>query len=266
MASFVDSVVGGGGLISLPSLLFLGLPPQLALGTNKLAGVISSFTSSVAFFRSGHVETEIIRWFFPLSLGGSVLGVLAVRRLPSDFLRPLVVVMLVLVALYTVFRKEWGQHATYGGPTPRVWTLGGAAALGLGFYDGFFGPGAGSFLLFVFLMLGFDFVRGAGNARVLNFASNIAAIVTFALLGSVQYTAGLVMGIGMVGVGCNRASSSASPIPGRSSAWMGVCKCWTRPSFRMSGPEALPTAWLTTAPSPSTSSISVLVPPPSMPR
>jgi len=198
LASFVDSVVGGGGLISLPSLLFLGLPPQLALGTNKLAGVISSFTSSVAFFRSGHVETAIIRWFFPLSLGGSVLGVLAVRRLPSDFLRPLVVAMLVLVALYTVFRKEWGQHATYGGPTPRVWTLGGAAALGLGFYDGFFGPGAGSFLLFVFLMLGFDFVRGAGNARVLNFASNIAAIVTFALLGSVQYTAGLVMGIGMV--------------------------------------------------------------------
>ncbi len=197
-ASFVDSVVGGGGLISLPSLLLLGLPPQLALGTNKLAGVISSFTSSLAFLRSGRVEMEIVRWFFPLSLGGSVLGVLTVRHVPSDFLRPLVVAMLVLVALYTVRRKEWGQHATYEGPTPRVWVWGGLASLGLGFYDGFFGPGTGSFLLFVFLMLGFDFVRGAGNARVLNFASNIAAIVTFALLGSVQYTAGLVMGIGMV--------------------------------------------------------------------
>jgi uncharacterized membrane protein YfcA len=198
LASFVDSVVGGGGLISLPSLLFVGLPPALALGTNKLAGVICSFTSSMSFLRSGKVDRKLVRVLFPVSFAGSVLGVLTVRHLPPDFLRPLVVVLLAVVAAYTFFRKDWGGRGTYAGTTPRVWTLGILFALALGYYDGFFGPGAGSFLLFAFLTLGFDFVLAAGNARVLNFASNIAAILTFALLGTVNWAYGLVMGVGMV--------------------------------------------------------------------
>jgi hypothetical protein len=198
LASFVDSVVGGGGLISLPSLLLTGLPPALALGTNKLAGVICSFTSSVSFLRSGKVDRALVRVLFPVSFVGSVLGVLTVRHLPPDFLRPLVVLLLAAVAVYTFLRKDWGGRATYAGPDPRIWALGLLFAFGLGYYDGFFGPGAGSFLLFAFLTLGFDFVLAAGNARVLNFASNIAAILTFALLGTVEWAHGLVMGVGMV--------------------------------------------------------------------
>ncbi len=197
VAAFIDSTVGGGGLISLPTLL-LFLPPNLALGTNKLAGTISSMTSSYSFFRSGKVNIELIRWLFWLSLAGSIAGALVVQSIPSSFLRPLVVCMLVIVAIYTVCKKEWGSESTYPGITRRVMTLGGLAAVGLGFYDGFFGPGAGSFLIFAFLFLGFDFVEASGNAKALNLASNIGSLGTFMLLDCVIYQYGLIMGIGML--------------------------------------------------------------------
>ena len=197
IAAFIDSTVGGGGLISLPTML-LFLPPNLALGTNKLASTICSLTSSYSFFRSGKVTMELIRWLFWLSLGGSIAGAMVVQIIPSHFLRPLVVCMLVLVAIYTVFKKEWGSQSTYSGLNRRLMTLGALAAAGLGFYDGFFGPGMGSFMIFAFLFLGFDFVEASGNAKALNLASNIGALGTFLVMDSVVYVYGLTMGVGML--------------------------------------------------------------------
>ena len=198
IASFIDSTVGGGGLISLPTFLMLGLPPNLALGTNKLAGTISSLTSSYSFFRSGKITMDLMRWLFWLSLIGSVAGAYIVQHIPAHFLRPVVVSMLAIVAVYTVFRKDWGSQSTYVGLSPRVMVLTALAAIGFGFYDGFFGPGVGSFLIFSFLFLGFDFVEAAGNAKAMNLASNIGALATFMLLDSVVYSYGLIMGVGMV--------------------------------------------------------------------
>lgn len=198
IASFIDSVVGGGGLISLPALLLTGLPPTMALGTNKMASVMGSCTSTLSFLRSGKIDLHLIKFLFPLSFIGSALGVIAVQQIPSQFLRPLVVVMLLVVTMYTFTRKEWGDTSTYQGITKKTAYLSGIAAFSIGFYDGFFGPGAGSFFIFAFLMIGFDFVTAAGNSKALNFASNIAAVITFIYFGSVHYYYAIPMGLSMI--------------------------------------------------------------------
>jgi uncharacterized membrane protein YfcA len=198
LASFIDSVVGGGGMISIPALLLTGLPSTVVLGTNKLASTMASFTSTVSFIRSGKVNLKLVGWLFPLSLIGSAAGAYTVTKIPPEFLKPLVIILLVLVTIYTLLKKDWGSESTYKGFTKRIAFLAVMTALGIGFYDGFFGPGTGSFLLFAFLMMGFDFVGAAGNAKVLNFASNIAGLVTFMVLGAVNYQYGIPMGIAMI--------------------------------------------------------------------
>jgi len=197
-AAFIDSVVGGGGLVSVPVLLTAGLPPAAALGTNKLAGTLSSLTSAVSFFSSGHIDIRTVRGLIPLSLLGAAVGTLTLRQVPSGFLKPLVVAMLALIALYTLMRRDWGDRATFTRFTSGTAWLTGTVAFALGFYDGFFGPGTGSFLIFAFLLLGFDFVKAAGNAKALNFSSNLASLVTFLALGSVHYGVGLLMGASMI--------------------------------------------------------------------
>lgn len=197
-ASFIDAVVGGGGLVSIPTLLWTGLPPLLALGTNKMASVMGAFTSFITFMRSGKVDLGLIKYLFPLSLLGSGAGVLTVRQIPPDFLRPLVLVLLIAVAIYSVFKKNWGTESTYAGMTRRMLLLSGMTAFVFGFYDGFFGPGTGSFLLFAFLLVGFDFLGAAANARALNFASNIAAAILFSYFGAVNFFYAIPMGISMI--------------------------------------------------------------------
>ncbi|WP_438444544.1 sulfite exporter TauE/SafE family protein [Gorillibacterium sp. sgz5001074] len=197
-ASFIDSVVGGGGLISVPALLFTGLPPGLVLGTNKLAGTLSSLTSSASFFFSGKIQLRTVAALFPLSLIGSVAGAFTVKQIPATFLKPLVVGLLIAVTLYTLCKKNWGNQSQFAG-----WTMKNALVLGfgsllLGFYDGFFGPGTGSFLIFLFLLLGFDFVGASANSKVLNLASNLGSLATFFALRSVNVYYGLPMGLAMV--------------------------------------------------------------------
>lgn len=197
-ASFIDSVVGGGGLISVPALLFTGLPPGLVLGTNKLAGTMSSLTSSASFLASGKIQIRLVAALFPLSLAGSVLGTVTVKHVPSSFLKPLVIVLLIAVTLYTLCKKNWGNQSRFAGWTPKNTIILGAGSLLIGFYDGFFGPGTGSFLIFLFLMLGFDFVGASANSKVLNLASNLGSLATFLALRSVNFYYGLPMGFAMI--------------------------------------------------------------------
>jgi uncharacterized membrane protein YfcA len=198
LAAFVDSVVGGGGLIALPVLLMTGMPPHLALGTNKLGGTLSSLTSTLSFMRSGKIDLKLVRGLFPLALVGAAAGTLILQKIPSASLKPLVIVMLIAVTIYTLLRKSWGEITTFKKLSAKSGVYMALAALCLGGYDGFFGPGTGSFLIFVFLLLGFDFVNAAGNAKVLNFASNLASLVTFILLGSVDYQIGLPLAAAMI--------------------------------------------------------------------
>jgi uncharacterized membrane protein YfcA len=158
-------------------------------------GALASF---VTFVRSGLVNGWLIRRLFPLSLIGSALGVIVVRQISPDILRPLVIVMLCIVLLYSIFKRDWGRENHFPGVTRRILLLSMGIAFAFGFYDGFFGPGTGSFLLFSFLLLGYDFLGAAANARALNFASNIAGVTTFLLFGLVDFSYALPMGISMI--------------------------------------------------------------------
>jgi len=198
IASFIDSTVGGGGLISTPALLATGMPVAFALGTNKVAAMMGSFTSVVAFWRAGKINKKMVLHLMPLSFLGSSIGAYVVYMLPAAFMKNIIVVLLVAVAIYTYFRKDWGDtaHVKKFSKTILVGTI--FMALVLGFYDGFFGPGTGSFLIFGFLFLGYDFVTAAGNAKALNFASGAGALVSFALAGTVYWSYGFAMGISMI--------------------------------------------------------------------
>ena len=198
VASFIDAAAGGGGMISLPALLLTGISPLHALGTNKMAAVMGACTSFITFIRSGKMDVQLIKKLFPLSLIGSALGVLAVQQVPSEFLRPLIVVLLVAVVLYSLLKKDWDRDTQPRKLTGRMLALSMLVALVMGFYDGFFGPGTGSFLLFAFLMLGFDFIGATANTKALNFASNLAATVFFAASGMIDYQMGIFMGISMI--------------------------------------------------------------------
>ena len=153
VAAFIDSTVGGGGLISVPALLTSGLPVSMVLGTNKLAASMGAVTSVISFWRSGNINKKLVISLVPMSMIGSVCG--------AYFMRNLVVIMLVLIAAYTYRHKEWGSFQSRTDFS--FWALAGAflMALGMGFYDGFFGPGTGTFLIFGFLFLGCDFVTAA---------------------------------------------------------------------------------------------------------
>lgn len=198
LAAFIDSVVGGGGMISTPALLASGLPPSTALGTNKLASTMGSFTSMISFMRNGQINKRLVWMLFPLSFGGSVFGVFIVQLLPPDVLEPIILVLLIIVTIYTILKRDWGMASTFKGISVSLLMFAGTAAFVIGFYDGFLGAGTGSFLLFAFLMMGFNFVEAAGNAKVLNFGSNIAALITFISFDSVHFIYGITMGLAMV--------------------------------------------------------------------
>ncbi|MGG0757402.1 TSUP family transporter [Brevibacillus laterosporus] len=199
LAAFIDSCVGGGGLISLPALLGLGLPPHLALGTNKLAGTLSSLTSSITFISMGKYDKKLMLILAPVSFIGAWIGALTVLDVSQGFLNTLVIIMMGLIFVYTLLNKKFGHEANFKGYTTFTVSWGILFAFLIGFYDGFFGPGTGSFFVFLMVLLfGYDFVIAAGNGRILNLASNISSLAVFIWNGKVLFSIGLVMGLAMI--------------------------------------------------------------------
>ncbi|EON70534.1 sulfite exporter TauE/SafE family protein [Lysinibacillus sphaericus] len=198
IASFLNAIVGGGGLISLPALMAVGLPPSTAIATNKLANTISNGTSMLTFLRAGKVDFKKIGKVLPFIFIGSLFGAYTVHLVSPAILKPLMLVMLVLVATYTVLKKDWGHHAEHKLLTTSKKIAFIVAFAAIGFYDGFFGPGTGSFYIFLLLMMGNDFLQAAGNAKAFNFTSNLAALAMFLALGEVNFLYGLPMGFVMV--------------------------------------------------------------------
>ena len=198
IAAFIDSGVGGGGLISVPTLMWAGLPMLNVLGTNKVASCMGACAGFLTYLRSGTIDKKIMRVMFPLAFVGSICGVLVVRQIPPDFLRPLVVVMLIVIAIYSVAKKNWGADKKSVSVSHKNYLLGVVLIFVLGFYDGFFGPGTGSFMLFLYLMMGYGFLGAAANARAANFASNLAGVIIFTGFGLVNFSYALPMGIGMI--------------------------------------------------------------------
>ncbi len=207
IAAFVDAIAGGGGIISIPAFILSGFPMHYALGTNKFGMSTGTLISTWRFYKDGKVNFDFLKYLIPCSLIGSVLGVLLVLRLDAEFLKPLIMVLLIVVGVYSFFSKSVGLVNEYIPISGLRLIKAMLFALMLGFYDGFFGPGTGSFIIFGLVRLfKFDYVSASGNSKVLNLTSNLAALVTFAVNGKIIYlwaipTALIMMLGGYIGSG-----------------------------------------------------------------
>ena len=202
LAGLVDAVVGGGGLILIPAL-FVALPqtaPATILGTNKFVAIFG--TASAAHRYSVSIQVPW-RAALPTAIAAfccSYFGAMSAASMPKEQFRPLVLVMLVVVVVYTFSRKDFGSIDQNRPHTAieTYWSL--ILGAGIGFYDGFFGPGAGSFLLFLFIRcFGFDFLRASAAAKIVNVATNGAALIYFSITGHVLWAVALVLAIFNIG-------------------------------------------------------------------
>lgn len=202
-AGTVDAIAGGGGLITLPALLAAGLPPHVALGTNKGQSVWGSGAALVAFWRAGRVDKKQAAIAFPLGLLGAVLGAGLVLLVDREALRPIVIGLLIAAATLLVIKKPSRDEDDIP-PEKRARYLAIAAALAfvIGGYDGFFGPGTGTFLIVGFVALcGKSMTRATADAKVVNFASNLASVSAFGIAGTVAWKIALPMAVGQLAGG-----------------------------------------------------------------
>jgi len=197
LAGFIDAIAGGGGLLTVPALLAAGLSPAQALATNKLQSVGGSFSASLYFIRRKAVDLREQKLNIALTFLGSISGALLVQHVMGDILRQLLPLLVIAIGLYFLLMPKIGeedrQRRLHGLPFALV--AGGC----VGFYDGFFGPGAGSFYALAFVTLcGYNLAKSTAHAKVLNFTSNLGGLLLFMLGGKVVWLVGLVMLAGQV--------------------------------------------------------------------
>jgi uncharacterized membrane protein YfcA len=194
VAGMVDAIAGGGGLVTLPALLAAGLPPHAALGTNKGQSIFGTLAAIVRFRRAGMIDLARARLTFPLGFAGSLAGAGLVLLVSPAVLRPLVLVLLIGAAAFVAVRRTAPSAAIpRASPRARV-AIAAVAAFFLGGYDGFFGPGTGTFLIVAFVALLGDALRDASAAaKVVNFASNLAALLVFAANGVILWRVAVPM-------------------------------------------------------------------------
>ena len=196
-AGWVDAVSGGGGLVQLPALLVLlpGASPIQVLATNKLASICGTSVAAATYYRRVRPDLRTALPMAGIALVGSALGALCASLIPSEVFRPLVLVLLVGVAAYTLWRPGLGavQALRWDGRQHHV--AAGLGGLGLGFYDGIFGPGTGSFLVFLLVgLLGYSFLQASAKARIVNIGTNVGALIVFIPQGAPMWALGLAMG------------------------------------------------------------------------
>lgn len=197
VAGLVDGIAGGGGLIALPVLLNFGVPPQVALGTNKFQSVFGTLSAVRHYVQRGAVDLRACRTGVIATLLGALAGTFAVQTVNGRVLEQVIPWLLAAVFLYTLLRPAVG---TQDHP-PRMsagWFFAGFGVV-LGFYDGFFGPGVGSFWAIALItVMGFNFTKATAWTKVMNATSNVAALALFAAFGRVDYRAGVVMAAGQI--------------------------------------------------------------------
>jgi uncharacterized membrane protein YfcA len=196
-AGWVDSIAGGGGLITLPVLLNLGLSPAEALGTNKLQAVFGSGSAAWHYGRAGLINFRAAIAGVIFTALGALLGALAVQHVHPEFLRTVIPFLLIAIALFFLFRPQLGDADARPHLAPGLFHF--VFGLALGFYDGFFGPGTGTFWAMAYvLVLGFNLTKATAHTKLMNFTSNAASLAIFALGGQAHVLAGLTMGAGQL--------------------------------------------------------------------
>ena len=195
VAGFIDAIAGGGGLITVPAMLIAGFSPIQTLGTNKLQSLFGSGSATLAYARGGHVSLKAQLPMAVMSALGSAVGAVATTYIPGAVLQAMMPILLIVIALYFLLKPNIGDVDKHQRMTPFLFGL--TLVPLIGFYDGVFGPGTGSFFMLAFVMLaGFGLLKATAHTKMLNFASNIGAFCVFAFSGVILWKAGLVMGIG----------------------------------------------------------------------
>jgi uncharacterized membrane protein YfcA len=195
LAGFIDSIAGGGGMITIPAMLIAGIPPLETLGTNKLQSLFGSGSASLAYARHGHVNLRKQLPMAVISALGAALGAILATVVPGDVLKAVLPFLLVAIALYFAVKPSLSDADKAQRMTPFLFSL--TLVPAIGFYDGVFGPGTGSFFMLSFIALaGFGVLKATAHTKFLNFGSNIGALVVFLFYGAVLWKVGLLMGAG----------------------------------------------------------------------
>lgn len=192
MAGFFDAIAGGGGLITLPVLFVAGIDPLAAIATNKFQAASATVSATYAFARKGMIDWKNGLPMAAMSFAGGALGALSVSLVPKEFLQACVPVLLILVAAYFAFSPKPDEHARKAKISVSLFCL--AVAPVIGFYDGIFGPGVGSFFMVAcVILLGQTLLRAVCNAKLLNASCNLGALSVFALSGAIVWPLALAM-------------------------------------------------------------------------
>ncbi|MFZ4790965.1 MAG: TSUP family transporter [Candidatus Competibacteraceae bacterium] len=199
-AGFIDAIAGGGGMLVMPALLSIGMPPHLVVGTNKLVGTFGTFSASLTFIRKGLFQPNL---WWAMSLAtfvGAFIGAVLIHMMSSGVLKKLLPLAILLAAAYLAWPRRVRSSTTHPEPPLPLhaircsvkWLTGSL----IGFYDGFIGPGTGAFWMAATMKLfRLDLVAAAGVARFMNFISNLTALLTFMAFGNINYAIGLSMGL-----------------------------------------------------------------------
>ena len=197
VAGLVDSIAGGGGLITLPVLVLAGAPPVTAIATNKVQGVFGAGMAALSYARGGHVDLRRQRWPALLAFVAAVGGALLTARLPTDVIRLGLPVLLIGIALFFALKPGLTDVDRTQRIAPGLFAL--TIVPLVAFYDGLIGPGAGAFYMLGFVALaGFGVLRATAHTKLLNFASNLGGIATYALIASPWWGVGLAMGVAQI--------------------------------------------------------------------
>jgi len=192
LSGLIDAIAGGGGLISVPALLWAGLPVQVALGTNKLQAACGTLLAVTRYARAGWIDWSDVRLAVGVTFVFAALGSWAVTQLDKNLLKAIVPWLLLAVAIYALLSPRLGLQRKAAKVSGTSFALGGGSLLG--FYDGFFGPGTGSFWTIALLSLrGYELTRATAYTKVVNLTSNVASLLVFLVAGSVVFKLALVM-------------------------------------------------------------------------
>lgn len=205
LAGFIDAAAGGGGLIMIPTLIMSGLPAGTAIATNKLCGTSGTLTSSFRFAWDGNVNWGACFYMGIPAVFGSILGSRSIGILPQTWVELIVLLLLVMITIFVILQPDFGIQSSQKDNSNtlqisniqiiKLFILG----LIIGFHDGFFGPGAGTFFVFGLLSVcSIDFLKGTGSSKVINFMTNITALTSFLFLGLIDFPKGIIGAVGVI--------------------------------------------------------------------
>jgi len=197
IAGAIDTIAGGGGLLTIPTLLWVGLPPAAALATNKLQSVFGTFTASAYFVRKKIVDLKQMKLMIASAFVGSILGGITLLQIDASILQKIIPFLLIAIGIYFLLSKDAGSIEKHKLISTSLFSM--TFVLIIGFYDGFFGPGTGSFFTIAFIyLLGYNISNATAQTKILNFTTNIASVIFFAIMGKLYILIGLVMGAGQI--------------------------------------------------------------------